>query len=186
MITLKGNNFYPFDFLNDINNANDTFCLFGALGKTPAKVVSSTEARCQSPPNTFTPPLNDVPLTFTINNQNVTDGMEFIFFNPPGITEATPLRGPTYGGTEVHIYGNKFNHARDPVCIFGGITVDAKFLTPSHLSCLSPPFHKAGETTLVVKYRKDRFHAGVMIYLYYEPPTVEQIEPSCGPLKGFT
>jgi hypothetical protein len=46
MITLKGNNFYPFDFLNDINNANDTFCLFGALGKTPAKVVSSTEARC--------------------------------------------------------------------------------------------------------------------------------------------
>lgn len=186
LVTLKGNNFYPFDFVNDINNANDTFCMWGPLGKTPAKVVSSTEARCNSPPNTFTPPLTEVQLQLTLNNQNVTEGMEFIFFNPPGITEASPLRGPTYGGTEVHIYGNKFNHARDPVCIFGGITVDAKFVTPSHMICTSPPFHKAGETTMTVKYRKDRFHAGVMIFLYFEPPIVESIEPSCGPLRGFT
>jgi hypothetical protein len=51
LIVLKGNNFLPFDFANDINNANDTFCLFGALGKKPAQVVTSTQARCYSPPN---------------------------------------------------------------------------------------------------------------------------------------
>jgi hypothetical protein len=60
LITLKGNNFYPFDFVNDINNANDTFCIFGGLGKSPAKVVSSTEARCKSPPNNYQPPLTDI------------------------------------------------------------------------------------------------------------------------------
>jgi hypothetical protein len=110
----------------------------------------------------------------------MTEGLEFIFFNPPGITEATPLRGPTYGGTEVHIYGNKFNHARDPVCIFGGITVDTKFYSPTHMSCVSPPFHRPGETTLTVKYRHDVFHAGVLIFLYFEPPVVGSIEPACG------
>lgn len=61
-IILKGNNFKPFDFVNDINNQNDTFCIFGALGKKPATVVSSTEARCISPPNNFNPPLVSVQL----------------------------------------------------------------------------------------------------------------------------
>lgn len=35
-IILKGNNFKPFDFAHDIDNSNDTFCNFGALGKKPA------------------------------------------------------------------------------------------------------------------------------------------------------
>jgi hypothetical protein len=63
----------------------------------------------------------------------VTEGIEFIFFNPPGLSEVKPLRGPTTGGTLIDIYGSKFNHNRDPVCIFGGITVDAKFVNPSHI-----------------------------------------------------
>jgi hypothetical protein len=54
------------------------------------------------------------------------------------------------------------------------------------MSCISPKYHKAGEVTLTVKYRTDRFHAGVLIYTYFEPPTVQSIEPACGPLKGFT
>jgi hypothetical protein len=52
----------PFDFVTDVNNGNDTFCVFGALGKKAAIVKSSTEARCQSPPNNFNPPLVSVML----------------------------------------------------------------------------------------------------------------------------
>jgi plexin A len=185
-ITLRGNNFLPFDLQNDINNANDTYCLFGALGKKPAKVVSSTEARCLSPPNNFNPPLVSVLVNLTLNDQQGTQGLEFIFFNPTGLSEVTPLRGPVTGGTDVQIYGTKFNHARDPVCIFGGITVTAKFMGPTHLSCIAPPFYKAGETTLTIKYRKDRFHAGIKIFTYYEVPTVDSIDPICGPMRGYT
>jgi len=57
---------------------------------------------------------------------------------------------------------------------------------PTHLSCISPPFYKAGETTLTIKYRKDRFHAGVKIFTYYEVPNVASIDPTCGPMKGYT
>lgn len=145
-INLQGNNFKPWDY-SDIDNSNDTFCDFGPLGKKKAIVKSSTWARCTSPPNNFNPPLVKVELTLSLNGgQNKSQGLDFIFFNPPGLSEVAPLRGPVTGGTDVHVYGTKFNHARDPVCIFGGITVTAKFLGPSHLLCVSPPFYKAGET----------------------------------------
>lgn len=68
LVVIKGNNFKPFDFRNDINNTNDTFCHFGALGKRPAHVYSSTELRCISPPNNVNPPLVSVDVQVTINN----------------------------------------------------------------------------------------------------------------------
>jgi len=48
-ITLRGNNFHPFDYKLDINNSNDTFCNWGALGKSAATVLSSTIAECVTP-----------------------------------------------------------------------------------------------------------------------------------------
>jgi hypothetical protein len=39
---------------------------------------------------------------------------------------------------------------------------------------------------LTIKYKHDRFHAGVMSFLYFEPPVVESIEPGCGPIQGYT
>jgi hypothetical protein len=68
MIVLRGNNFMPFDFMNEIDNRNDTFCFFDKLGKKPATVHSSTEARCQSPPNNFNPPLTSIYLQLSLNN----------------------------------------------------------------------------------------------------------------------
>lgn len=62
----------------------------------------------------------------------------------------------------------------------------AKFMNPNHLQCESPPFPRAQETTLTIKYRKDRFHAGVKIFTYFEVPTVDSIEPGCGPIRGYT
>jgi plexin A len=116
----------------------------------------------------------------------LSDKLEFVFFNPPGLSEVTPLRGPVTGGTLVNIFGTKFNHARDPICIFGGYTVSAKFIGPTHLQCVSPPFPHPGETTLIIKYRKDRFHAGIKIYTYFEVPVIDTIDPGCGPIRGYT
>jgi len=48
-ITLRGNNFHPFDYKLDINNSNDTFCNWGPLGKSAATVLSSTIAECVTP-----------------------------------------------------------------------------------------------------------------------------------------
>lgn len=50
IVKLKGSNFHPFKEEN-INNANDTFCIFENEGKMPLKVESSTIAYCEAPPN---------------------------------------------------------------------------------------------------------------------------------------
>jgi len=65
-VMLKGSSFLPFDWKLDIDNQNDTFCNWGPLGKTPAAILSSTEAECLTPENSFTLP--SVPLNLTLNN----------------------------------------------------------------------------------------------------------------------
>jgi hypothetical protein len=70
-LLLKGSGFLPFDWKLDINNQNDTFCNFGALGKTPAFVISSTEAECLTPSNNQH--LEFAGVNLTLNNQNYTE-----------------------------------------------------------------------------------------------------------------
>lgn len=65
-VVLRGDNYLPFDWHLDINNRNDTFCHWGPLGKTPAEVISSTEAECLSPVNTVR--ADWVPVNLTLNN----------------------------------------------------------------------------------------------------------------------
>ena len=77
----------PFDWKLDVNNQNDTFCLWGPLGKTPAMVLSTTEAECLSPVNNQH--LDWVNLNLTLNNQNYTDeDIRFYYFNPPKVVDA--------------------------------------------------------------------------------------------------
>jgi hypothetical protein len=65
-VTLKGSSFYPFDYKNDINNKNDTFCHWGLLGKTPAEVISTTQVECLSPRNTLK--IEKTTINVTLNN----------------------------------------------------------------------------------------------------------------------
>jgi hypothetical protein len=36
---------------SDIDNQNDTFCIFEGLGKVQATVINSTKLYCEAPPN---------------------------------------------------------------------------------------------------------------------------------------
>ena len=55
--------------------------------------------------------LQNVPLKFTINNQNYTDQeLTFSYFNPPSVLEVEPLSGPINGGTVINFWGNAFEH----------------------------------------------------------------------------
>jgi len=80
-ITLKGSGFMPFDWATDIDNRNDTFCVWDELGKVRAEVISYTLAQCMVPPNTAN--LVTLHLKLTLNNQNITEGTMFTYYNPP-------------------------------------------------------------------------------------------------------
>ena len=129
--------------------------MWGPLGNKLATVISGTEAQCEVPANTAG--LVELNVNLTLNNQNVTEGPVFTFYNPPVISEATPLRGPVKGGTEVNVYGPNYDKNREVICLFGTKKVSAKVITNSHISCVSPVNDKATDVTLIVMYKNDRF-----------------------------
>jgi len=118
VIMLKGSNYYPFKDETSIDNFNDTFCIFENEGKMPLKVVNSTRAYCEVPPNSA-----HVDLTYldvALNNVDWTDDhVPYFYYKPPKITDATPREGPTRGGTEVHLYGTEFKSDKKIICVFG-------------------------------------------------------------------
>ena len=183
-LLLKGQGFLPFDWKMDIDNQNDTFCSFGPLGKTPAHVLSSTQAECLTPPNRMG--LMRVPIKLALNNQNYTDeDVYFTFFNPPNVIDAEPLIGPVKGGTVVNFWGNKFEH-KNVTCRFGSITVKGVYVSKEHLQCTAPLVLQPGDIKLTIKYDKDRFESDVLTYTYFANPEVVSLDPACGPVEGYT
>lgn len=68
-VILKGNNFKPFDFYEEIDNRNDTFCIFEGVGKVRTYYLesnSSTSLYCEAPPNYV---LDKTIVEVTLNNQ---------------------------------------------------------------------------------------------------------------------
>ena len=117
-MTLKGSDFKPFDWKRDISNQNDTFCRWGPLGRTPAQVLSQTQAECLAPKNNMG--ISWTWLNLTLNNQQYTDDLEKYYYkNPPKIMEADPLRGPVSGETEVNLWGSRFEKNKTIICSFG-------------------------------------------------------------------
>ena len=96
----------PFNFTDDIDNSNDTFLIFEGIGKVPAYVINSTKLYCIAPQNYI---LSQTIVELTLNNQQYTDdNIPYFYYKPPQAFDAEPREGPTRGGTEVIIYGNKF------------------------------------------------------------------------------
>lgn len=184
IVALKGSGFMPFDWASDIDNRNDTFCMWDELGKVKAEVISYTLAQCQVPPNTAR--VQTLHVKLTLNNQNISEGAMFTYYNPPQIVDAGPLRGPVRGGTDVHIYGPNYDKGRNVICIFASIKTKAEVVTKSHIRCTSPPFPTARDVPLLVQYENDRFRSSQLTYTYFDTARIDSIGPSCGPVRGYT
>lgn len=108
VITLHGRNFYPFkDYLDDINNFEDTWCAFIDLNKRiRAIVTNSTTATCVSPPADSH---KQTRVEITLNGVEYTvDENIFYYYKPPNLFDTTPRMGPVKGGTNVRVVGSNF------------------------------------------------------------------------------
>ena len=56
----------------------------------------------------------------------------------PVVCSFSPSSGPTFGGTNVTIYGSNFENGLNYTCSFGGEVTDATGIDGSHIICLSP------------------------------------------------
>jgi hypothetical protein len=127
------------------NYSNTSFCLFenitspDAVGvKIHAVAIDSTHISCMVPINN-----NELRLTninVTLNDQQYTNDVQIIyFFKSPIVYDIDPREGPTKGGTEVIIYGDRFNSSSNITCKFGNKTTRGFYLSSTQVKCYSPP-----------------------------------------------
>lgn len=174
----------PFNFTEDIDNSNDTFCIFEGIGKVRAYALNSTKVYCEAPPNYVTEKTN---IEVTLNNQQYTDdNIPYFYYKPPQVFDADPREGPTRGGTEVIIFGSKFQQGKNITCKFGAKTTRGVFIDTNRISCLSPPVERAGFVPLSIAYEGEKYDSDTIKYLYYDTPELKSFYPTCGPVTGYT
>ena len=189
LVNIRGQNFNPMVEIPDIDNHNDTFCVFifssGEKVEQQAKVISSTECECISPPSFED---REVPVEITLNTREWTnDKTLFYYYHPPYVYTINPNVGPISGGTNVTFVGSNFEDTGFVQCQFGDKIVEGEFIDKNKLACVSPPVEKPATVNLKVAVRPDEFSSGVNTkFRYYATPIIDHIEPACGPERGFT
>ena len=183
IIWIKGNNFAPFNG-TELDTRNDTYAEFGNMDRVKGHVVSSTRMWVEAPPNYI---LASTYVEITLNNQQFTkDQTQYYYYRPPRIYDVTPREGPTRGGTVVTVFGADFKENKNIKCNFGSKSVRGKFISKSQVKCVSPPADQPGPVPLSVSYAGEHETSGTLPFLYYESPVVTAMEPSCGPVTGYT
>ena len=112
--------------------------------------------------------------------------MPYYYYRPPRIYDVDPREGPTKGGTEVTVYGSDFKENKKIRCNFGNKWTRGRFYSKSKVKCTSPPADQPGEVAFSISYEGEHDTSQVVPFLYYETPVVKEIEPTCGPVTGYT
>ena len=158
-LLLRGRNFHPFDINGEIDNMNDTFCMFENLGKVPATVINSTKAYCIAPPSYV---LRQSIVEITLNNQQYTDDNNvFYFYRPPMMFDTNPRQGPVNGGTRVIVVGSNFRDTKNITCKFNETVVTGTFLSTSEIECISPPNLIPGFVPISIAMELDMYSTAV-------------------------
>ena len=182
---LKGRNFFPFkEDLDQIDNANDTFCAFIDLKiRVPAIVTNSTRAICISPPSYY---WHQSRVELTLNGIEYTEDENiFYYYKPPHLFDVSPRLGPLKGGNTVTVTGTNFQDTDEVRCKFGNIVTDGHYQSASEITCVVPPGIEPGWVDLKIAQKASMWSSPVK-FLYYETPAIESIEPTCGPDFGYT
>jgi hypothetical protein len=185
LVRIRGDHFNPMKNIPDMNNYNETFCTFGNVSLSLAKVISSTDMECVSPPSYVERQLE---VEITLNNREWTDdGRLFYYYHPPFIYFIYPKIGPVSGGTVVTIVGSNFENTGYVMCRFGDKYSKGEYISVNELKCVSPQVEKPGIVGLSVAIREDEFSSGINTkYKYYALANLDSISPMCGPERGFT
>jgi hypothetical protein len=162
-------------------------CSFGVLRPVVATFLTTTSVYCVTPAHAAAYEAVEVSLNavdYTI------DAQQFWFQPDIEIVRAYPPRGPTLGGTLVTVWGHEFQAQGSVTCAFGTLlrtpSSAATVLSSTLLTCLSPA-QPVGDYALELSNNggQDLTTLRVM-YSYYTPETVSEIDPTVGSVLGGT
>lgn len=190
-IKLIGSNFNPFAQMDEINNSNDTFCLWEHLDVyTPLFFEEQNNfAYCRAPPNPKQIEMTFVEVTLNGKGKDITDdNIIYMYYREGKITNMEPREGPTRGGTILNIYGIEFAPNKNVVCMFDEVKSRGRFEANGMIVCKTPPWPHPQDIQVYITYEGEdsRFKSSGFRFTYYETPTLSGLEPVCGPTDGYT
>lgn len=185
----------------------DLACRFAGdvYSTTPALWLKSTAMRCLAP--SLTP--GNVSVEVTFNGEDFVAAPQMLIVNEKlTVTGVAPLLGPISGGTKITVtgtgfgidYGNETSEKySDMVCLLGESPATATIVSPTSLSCQTPPgFGNAdasvhGSVPLTIARRGDdgttvltRSDSTPFNYLYLRDAVLTSVYPRSGPSAGGT
>lgn len=157
-------------------------CTFGEAS-VPARWLSGELLQCDSPPG---PANAAVTVRVALPGSNFSSNVLNFYFRPSMLLNVFPPSGPEGGGTPISIFGEAFPLSSDIAVCFGLVEVQAKFLSSSHLQCISPEHRRVGVSRVHVSVVIDGVkHGGGpnAIFTYAKPAFVSFLDPPWG-FKG--
>lgn len=145
---------------------------------TPVTIVSSTEARCTTPPGPAGPA--DVVAS---TGGGSSAPLSFTYDNAPSLTAIFPDQGPTIGGTPVTLTGSSFIPGFTTVDVDGQPCTKVKVTSDSSLTCNVPPGTIGAKSVTVTT---PGGASGAVSYTYDDVPALTAVSPQQGPLAGGT
>ena len=137
LIQLFGENMISRDLLNAHH------CMFAHTTK-PAHMISSAVITCEVPavPSLSASDVNDTSTEKTMRAPSLGSrmGIEqmYRYFDFPSLERLVPERGPSRGGTRLHLHGAHFSNSRDLSCKLGTLMVRAALISEQEILCITP------------------------------------------------
>ena len=176
MLTVTGNHFF---------SSPGLACIFDGHRRVPATFVSTTSVRCATPPRPGFAGLSRVEVS--LDNVTATSNLvAFAYDEPVKLSHISPERGPSTGGTAVHVFGSGFKDRRNLLrCKFGGranAVVVAAFISRDEIRCMSPASAKpARESIEITLNGVDYLPISGAFFEYELAPEVASTWPFGGP-----
>jgi hypothetical protein len=169
-VTISGSMFQP--------NATVTF---GGVAATNVAVVSGTRITATIPAHALG--FVDVVVT-NPDGQSITLTGGFEYVGPPTVTSVTPDRGRYY--TAITIMGTGFRGGNGGSIKFGGTQLSGYSMINDTTITGYAPSHALGTVDVVVTNPDGQSGTLVNGFTYVPPPTVTNVVPNAGPVKGGT
>ena len=148
----------------------------------PSPVRDQTCLNCESRPN----PVGTVAVKVSIKGDFTdTATIPFTFYVQPNVTFATPYLGYKTGGTFIQVNGENFINSTDLTCSFGTVHVPATYVSPTMVTCRSPPSDIVDAAIpLRVSQNNQQYTRTKIHYYYHTVPEISSLFPDEGPITG--
>lgn len=123
----------------------------------------------------------------TLADERVLDGWGALAGLPsgPAINRLEPNGCSTSGAVEILVHGSKFISSPSLTCSFGGVHLEAIFVSVDLVRCMAPR-HMPARVFLEVSNDGMEFSASGVAFTFHAEPSVCGIEPDHGPAEGST